>query len=79
MPPKCVVANTSKSRFIVADPAVALDFGHSGIIILSDIGFWNEHFDQLQTWCRDNGAEQQGMTVNVPNEQVMTLFCLTWA
>jgi hypothetical protein len=73
------VAKVPKPRFIIADPDVAFDMGHSSIIILSDIGFWNENFDQLQTWCRHHGAEQQGMTVNVPNEETLMMFCLQWS
>ena len=67
------------TRFIVADPVVSQSFGTPVIVMLSDIKFWNDNFDELQTWCDLNGAEQQGMTVNIPSESVLTAFCLRWA
>ena len=67
------------TRFIVADPVVSQSFGTPCIIMLSDIKFWNDNFDELQTWCDLNGAEQQGMTVNIPSEAVLTAFCLRWS
>jgi hypothetical protein len=68
-----------KPRFIVADNEVAQSFGTPVIIMLSDVGYWNENFDELQAWCRLNGAEQQGMTVNIPSESVLTAFLLRWS
>jgi hypothetical protein len=50
--------------------------GH--IIVLSDIAFWNEHYDELREWCATNGSVVRGMTVDVPNKEVLTLFCLRW-
>lgn len=67
------------TRFIVVGPAVAQSFGTQVIIMLSDLGYWNENFDALQTWCDLNGAEQLGMTVNIPSESVLTAFLLRWS
>ena len=67
------------SRFVMVESEVAESLGHPVIIILSDIGFWNDHFDVLLTWCEANGAEQQGMTVNMPSQSVLTAWCLRWA
>jgi len=50
--------------------------GH--IIVLSDIAFWNQHYDELREWCATNGSVVRGMTVDVPNKEVLTLFCLRW-
>lgn len=67
------------ARFIVADPEVSESLGQPVIVILSDIAFWNQHYDALQTWCECNNSEIQGMTVNMPNNATVTAFCLRWA
>lgn len=68
-----------KQRFVVADPEVAQSLGQPVIIMLSDIEFWNTHYDALHAWCEQNASEVQGMTVNIPDDTTLTAFCLRWA
>lgn len=49
------------------------------IIVLTDIEFWNKHYEELKDWCDEHLANQQGMTVTIPNKKVLTLFCLRWS
>lgn len=48
------------------------------IVILTDIGFWVDHFDELKEWCETTGCRQQGMTVEIPTEEFKTAFYLRW-
>ncbi len=48
------------------------------LIVLTDIGFWAENADNLKSWCEEYGCEQVGMTVEIPTDELYTLFCLRW-
>ena len=69
----------SNPRFVVADAQVSQSLNQHTIVMLGDIGFWIENYDLLQQWCQDHGGKVEGMTVNIPNEQVLTAFCLRWS
>ena len=71
-----IFENARDQRFIVA-PQILTD--NELLIILTDIKFWNDNFDQLQYWCKNNNSQQQGMTVLVPDSQSLTAFCLRWS
>lgn len=66
-------------RFIVADSEVSNSMGMHAIIMLSDVGYWNEHYDELIDWCKLNESEIKGMTVDIPNDVTLTAFCLRWS
>jgi len=68
---------TSKEKFVVI-PANLLE-GNEKMVILADYNFWSDHEDELRQWCRENNSVFAGMTVTVPNEQTLTVFCLRWA
>lgn len=65
-----------ENRFVIAPPELV---DTEKLIILTDYHYWADHTDELIAWCKENGAEQQGMTVVIPNKEVLTLFCLRWA
>ncbi len=67
------------SRFVIADETVSASFKQHTIVILSDISFWAGEYDNLKEWCNNNGSIIQGMTVNIPNAETLTAFCLKWA
>lgn len=52
-------------------------YGH--MIVLTDIAFWSDNIDALMQWCRDHGCETQGMTVDIPDDHTLTVFCLRWS
>lgn len=76
---KRIMRNDQKAKFIVADVEVSESLGVPHIVVLADIAYWNAHYDELVEWCQVNGCEPQGMTVNVPNPETMTLFALRWS
>lgn len=64
------------SKFVVGPVGM---FGCSHVIVLTDIEYWNNNYDELAIWCDDNNCVQQGMTVDIPTDETLTLFCLKWA
>lgn len=73
-----IMAEFKNRRFIVA-PNYLLEDRSEHVIILSDISFWAEHYDQLQAWCEQHDAAVQGLGVTLPDSETVTLFCLTWS
>jgi hypothetical protein len=67
--------NAKDYKFLVA-PNYLTD--HELLIILTNIKFWNEYYDDLDAWCRENRSQRQGMTVVLPDAETLTLFCLRW-
>jgi hypothetical protein len=49
------------------------------IFMLSDIGFWAEHEQELDLWCAKNFCVRKGMTVTALNEYGYILFGLKWS
>lgn len=68
-----------KSRFIMPDPAVCESFGMPAMVILADLEYWNQNYDDLVAWCQDHDARVQGMTVEFPSLELLTAFALRWA
>ena len=71
-----VMDNWNKKKFVVSESFYEDGFSH--IVVLSDLSFWHNNFDELGEWCQQYGAEILGMTVNIPNEEILTLFYLRW-
>lgn len=51
-------------------------YGH--LVVLSDLGYWSDNIDTLIAWCAEHGCMHRGMTVDVPTDKLLTLFCLRW-
>lgn len=49
------------------------------VVILADIEYWNNHYEELKSWCDARECEVKGMTVTVPDLETLTLFKLRWA
>lgn len=65
------------SRFVIADRTL---FDHELFtVILSDISFWTKNIDTLVEWCKVNGGEIKGMTVDFRTSKELTLFILRWS
>lgn len=72
-----ILEDWKKSRFVVVESAF-IDIADGNLIILTDIVYWNEHYDELGDWCEKNGAEVCGMTV-ICSDPVLTVFLLRWS
>lgn len=71
-----IMAEFKKAKFVVAPDY--LGFGPT-MVILSDISFWAPKYDVLGDWCRAHQCRLEGLTVNVPDEPTLMLFCLKWS
>lgn len=69
----------TSQRFTVANLEVSQSLGQYTIVMLGDIGYWVDNYDALEQWCAVNGGSVQGMTVNIPDDQTLTAFCLRWS
>lgn len=67
------------SNFIVAETEVSESLGVPIIVMLSNITFWADNYEDLISWCANQGADVQGMTVNIHDEKTLTAFCLRWS
>ena len=76
-----IMQDYKNRRFVVAPNYIAHGlkptYGH--LIVLSDLGYWSEHIDALVAWCAEHGCMHKGMTVDIPTDQLLTLFCLRWS
>ena len=58
---------------------VTSDYDGHTIVVLTDIAYWNEHYDQLVEWCDLNECDPVGMTVDISSSAALTAFALRWA
>ena len=68
----------AKERFVVADPEVCKSLGIPFIVMLSDIGFWNNNYEALKDWCEHHRGKVMGMTVEIYDAPTLTAFALRW-
>lgn len=72
------MAEFKRQRFVVA-PGFLLENFDEHVVILSDFHYWNDHYDDLVSWCNEHGGEISGMGVTLPNAHTLTLFTLRWS
>lgn len=49
------------------------------MLVLTNVEYWSQHYEELQSWCKTHGGEVVGMTVELPDEQTFILFALRWS
>jgi hypothetical protein len=76
---KDLFSDWKSSRFIIAENSLFDKTNFEYLILLTDIKFWAENLEALQEWCLKNKSNQQGMTVEIPCEKTLVLFCLQWS
>jgi hypothetical protein len=72
-----IFAHWKRNRFVIVGTRIFNDTT-GNMIILSDIEYWSENYNKLQSWCEEYGAEVCGMTVTC-DEATLTAFCLKWS
>lgn len=72
-----VMEEWKKSKFVVTD-LFQFD-GIMYVVVLSDFNFWANEIDELEDWCSQHNAKVKGMTVEIYNEETLTLFYLKWS
>ena len=71
-----VFEDWKNKRFMIVEAAL-IDITDANLIILTEIEYWNDHYEELKTWCEDYDAEVRGMTVTC-SDTALTAFCLRW-
>lgn len=72
-----IMQNWKNKRFAVAE-SYLVD-GSGQLVILTEIGFWAENYEILKQWCDEHSCQAKGMTVEIPDDATLTLFCLRWS
>jgi hypothetical protein len=70
-----ILKDWKHSKFIVVDYIV----DYPNTIVLTDEGYWIDHWDDLIEWGDKHNCKVAGMTVSVPDEQTKMLFALRWS
>jgi len=71
-----IMAEFKSARFVVVRPDLGFD---PGLVVLSDLEFWIDRLGDLETWCQLHGAVRKGPTVEIPSDEILTLFALKWS
>lgn len=74
-----IMADWQSSRFVIAADYIVADLNVRHLIVLTDMRFWSEHADQLAAWCETHGASVSGLTVEIPTDEILSLFVLRWS
>ena len=87
-----IFAEWKKQRFIIADeelvgsyrsPTEDLFFNSNKnfkyLVIMTDVEFWSTHADECISWCHQYNCNIQGMTIEIPTDEMLTLFTLKWS
>lgn len=74
-----IFASWKQQRFIHADRDLFPEFKARHLIVLTDVEYWVEQFDELYSWCGENNCSMTGMTVELPTDETLMLFKLRWS
>jgi hypothetical protein len=66
----------TNNRFIIA-PSELVD--EEQLIILTDVQYWKDNWDELNQWCLVRDASTAGMAVVISNEKTLVEFVLRWS
>jgi hypothetical protein len=68
-----------RQRFVVL-PGELVEGSLYGItVLMSDYNYWADHVGECVEWCSQHGCRIQGMTIEIPDEETLTLFSLKWS
>ena len=66
----------NNNRFVIA-PSELVD--QEQLIILTDVQYWKDHWDELNQWCLVRDADTAGMAVVLGSERTLVEFILRWS
>ena len=72
------MAEFKHSRFVVA-ASFLLENPGEHVVILTDLTYWSDHYDELEQWCEVHSGVIKGMGITLPDAHTLTLFTLTWS
>lgn len=68
-----------KNKRFVEVASYLVDDPDNHVVVLTDFGYWHNHYEHLEQWCEQHGGVVKGMTVSLPSKQTLTLFTLKWS
>ena len=71
-----ILAEWKNKRFVIVDSKLHDYSNH--IILLSDYMYWSDNMLELVEWCHNNNCKLKGMTIEIPNDSLLTMFILRW-
>jgi len=72
-----IMAEYKNNRFVIPKEITGKTMATT--VVLCDIEYWNTHYEELKDWCDEHSCETQGMTVDIPNDHVLTMWMLRWS
>lgn len=74
-----IFAEWKKQRFVLADKAMFPELTPKHLVILTDVSYFTDHIEEFQAWCEQHKCNTVGMTVEIPTDELLTLFTLRWS
>jgi hypothetical protein len=74
-----VIMNDWKHHRFVVTENFNINIQAEHLVILTDIKFWNTHYEELKDFCDQHDGQISGMIVSFKNNHNLTLFLLKWA
>lgn len=72
-----ILAEWKNKRFVIVDSKLHDYSKH--VILLSDYKYWSDNMLELVEWCSNNNCKLKGMTIEIPNDSLLTIFLLRWS
>ena len=66
---------SNENRFVIADD----ELGFGIIVLLTDVSYWADNYEKLDTWCNENSSRMIGMTVLLNSRYDLLNFVLRWS
>jgi hypothetical protein len=73
-----VMAGWRGKRFVMVEQALFELPPKRCLVVLTDISYWNEHYEALKEWCDVHGGIVEGMTAHF-DKDLTALFMLRWS
>ena len=73
-----ILEDWKNNRFVMVDHALFDLEPKRFLVVLTDVSYWNEHYEELKAWANNHNAIVEGMTVQF-DEPTATLFGLRWS
>jgi hypothetical protein len=64
--------------YLVPEEYLEEDVNYTSII-LTDVAYWNNNFDELNRWCIINSVDIVGLSLKIYDPLVLTAFILKWS
>jgi len=74
-----VLAEMKEHKFyLVPEEYLEEDVNYTSII-LTDVTYWNNNFDELNRWCIINSVDMVGLSLKIYDPKIVMAFILKWS